>query len=110
MNDIKRPRGDTYADILHIKDAKGKPLDISGFTFKMTVDPSNAPEDNQNNLYTLTGTVADGPNGVVQFAPSLIQADQTPKTYYYDVQMTDLSGRVTTITSGRYIYTQDITK
>lgn len=110
MTDITRKRGDTYADVLTITDASGAPVDITGYTFKMTLDKSSSPDDATNNLYWLAGTILDAANGVVEFAPAAIQADQPPASYYYDVEMIDAGGRIRTILSGKYTYKQDITK
>ena len=111
MSDIERKRGDTYADEFTIKSATtGLPINITGYTFTMTVDPSKTPADATGNLYALTGTILDAPNGRVEFAPTVMQANQTPGVYYYDVQMVDGAGRKRTIVAGKYTYKQDITK
>lgn len=111
MTDITRKRGDTYADEFTIKSAAtGLPLNITGYTFTLTVDPSKEPADATSNLYALTGTILDAANGRVEFAPTALQADQPIGTYYYDVQMVDGAGRKRTIVAGKYVYKQDITK
>lgn len=76
----------------------------------MTLDPEKAPATAANNVYQLTGTILDATAGRVEFAPSALQADQTPGTYYYDLQMVDGVGRKRTIALDKYVYTQDITK
>jgi len=110
MTAITRRRGDTYADLITVTDSTGAPIDITGYSFKMTLDPEKSPATAANNLYQITGTILDGPAGRVEFAPSPTQADQVPGTYYYDVQMIDGVGRIRTIALDKYIYTQDITK
>lgn len=110
MSDITRKRGDTYADEFIIKStATDTPINITGYSFTLTVDPEKAPTSAANNLYSLTGVVVDAANGRVEFAPTALQADHVGK-YFYDVQMTDGAGRKRTIVSGKYTYTQDITK
>ena len=112
MTAITRRRGDTYADQVTVTDTSNPPvpINITGYTFKMTLDPSKAPVDATNNLYQLAGIVTDGPNGKVEFAPTVIQANQTPGTYYYDIQLTDGLGRIRTIALDKYTYSEDITK
>lgn len=111
MTDITRKRGDTYADEIEVKSQNtGLVLDVTGYTFVMAIDPSKFPETATNNLYSINGTILDGPNGIVEFAPSAVQADQIPGIYYYEIQMTDTTGRIRTISSGKYTYTQDIVK
>lgn len=111
MTDLSRSRGDTYADEFQIfSETTGAVVDITGYTFTMTLDTLKAPPNTDTNLYSLTGTITDAVNGLVEFVPSLIQANQAPGSYWYDVQMVDDVGRVRTIDSGKYVYVQDITK
>lgn len=108
--ELCRKRGDTFPDQFTLKDAAGVVIDITGFSFLLTVDPSPTPSDALGNLFQLTGTITDAANGVVEFAPSAVQSDQTPSTYFYDIQWTDGAGAIRTIIVGEYIITQDITK
>lgn len=110
MTDLTRKRGDSYADEVTITDASGVVLDITGYSFTLTVDPSPAPADNTTKLFDVAGVILDAANGLVEFAPSAVQTDQTPGRYYYDIQMTDNVGRIRTIMNGTYTITQDITK
>lgn len=110
MTDITRKRGDTYADQFTIKsETTGAAIDITGYSFLLTVDPAKTPADATNNLFQLTGTITDGANGVVEFAPNATQADNVG-SYYYDVQLTDGAGRIRTFDSGKYKFVQDVTK
>lgn len=107
---IERKRGDTYADEFIVKSkATGLPINITGYTFLMTLDPEKAPESNANNLYQLIGTILNAAAGRVEFAPSSVQANRLG-SYFYDVQMIDGAGRKRTIELDAYIYKQDITK
>lgn len=110
MTTITRRRGDTYADEITVTDSKGAVINITGYTFTMTLDPSKAPLDATANLYSITGTILNAVGGRVEFAPTAMQADQTPGTYYYDIQMVDGAGRKRTIALDKYVYTQDISK
>ena len=110
MTDLTRKRGDTYADQIAVVDSAGAVVDITGYSFVMTVDPSKTPSNADNNLFSLTGSIIDAVNGVVDFAPTALQADQTPGRYWYDVQMTDAGGAIRTIVVGRYTIEQDISK
>lgn len=111
MTIFTRRRGDTYADeITVISKTTSAAIDITGYTFVMTLDPSQAPSTVANNLYQITGVIVDAPAGRVEFAPTALQSNQAPGTYYYDIQMIDGAGRIRTIALDKYIYTQDITK
>ena len=107
---ITRTRGDTFPMQFTLKDSSGTAIDITGFSFLMTVDPSAAPSDATGNLFQLTGTITDAVNGVFQFPISAMQADQTPGEYFHDVQMTDAGGFIRTIVTGTFTFEQDITK
>jgi len=110
MTDITRKRGDTYADEFIIKSkATGRPLNVTGYSFLMTLDPNKAPSDSTTNIYQLSGTIVDAAAGRVEFAPTTSQANQLG-AFFYDVQMIDGGGRVRTVASGKYKYEQDITK
>ena len=111
MTVLTRKRGDTWPDEITVRDvATGVPLDITGCTFLMTLDTLKAPSDSATNLYQLTGVIVDAAAGRVDFAPTALQADQIPKTYYYDIQMTDALSRKLTVALDKYKYEQDISK
>lgn len=107
---ITRKRGDTYGDLFVIVSSTTEgPLNISGYTFLLTLDTEKFPTNNATNIYQLAGTILSAEGGTVEFAPSAGQADRLG-AYYYDIQMIDGAGRKRTITSGQYFYKQDITK
>jgi hypothetical protein len=106
---INRYRGDTAPDQFTIT-RDDVAVDITGYTFKLTVNSESDPTDATNELYSLDGSITDAAAGYVEFAPTAMEADQTPDEYYYDVEMTDDLGAILTIAKGRYRYKQDITK
>jgi hypothetical protein len=109
-----RTRGDTSTFTVTVTTDGTTPIDITGFTFLFTVDPSSEPTDNLNNLFQLSVgsgiTLTDPTNGVMTIGITALQADQLPETYFYDLQMTDTSSLITTILKGEYEILQDITK
>ena len=107
--DLCRVRGDTFPFTVQIV-VDGTPLDITGYTIVMTVDPSSEPPDALGNLFQNTGVVTDGPNGRVTFTLTALQADQTPGEYFHDMQYTDGGGSIRTFAKGAYEVIQDITK
>lgn len=108
--DIVVTRGDTLQWTFTVLTSTGAAQDIAGFVFLFTVDPEVNPVNSSNNLFQLTGTILDAPNGVVAFSMSTLQANQTPGVYYYDLQMTDGASRIRTIAKGKFEFRQDITK
>ena len=107
---LDRTRGDTFPHQISIKDTAGVAVNITGFTFLQTVDPSEEPTVAGDNLFQLTGVIDDGPNGLVSFAPDVTEANQTPAEYYHDIQMIDAGSAIRTIAKGKYTFLQDITK
>lgn len=110
MTEITRHRGDTYADEITIKNKKtSKPIDITGYTFILTVDSKRDPIGASTRKYSITGAIVNPTMGKVEFTPTEEQANLVG-TFYYDIQMIDNMGRKRTIALDRYTYLQDITK
>jgi hypothetical protein len=112
-NDIFRRRGDTKPIVFQLWEDKaaGTKLDITGFAFRFTVDPSDEPADASNNLFTLTHTVVGlEADGKIMFAPSAVQMDITPDTYYYDFEITDAEGYIDTPVVLKFVVGQDLSK
>ncbi len=107
--DISRVRGDTFPFVVAVKDEDGVAVDITASTFILTVDPSAAPVDDTNNLFQIAGVIVSGPAGTVSFTLTTPDADQTPATYYFDIQMTSGSA-IRTIMKGKWKVVQDLTK
>lgn len=107
-----RERGDTFPLVFRLNDGAEPPLpiDISGWTFVFTLDPSDAPEDASGNVWSLVGTITDAPGGVAEFAPSALQADIAPGTYFWDLEATIPGGGIRTVARGTLPIRQDISK
>lgn len=106
---LSRKRGDTYADVIRVKSATtGAVEDITGRTYLMTVASKRLPEDSSYQQFQVTGSITDGPNGLVAFAPSASQANRTGY-FFHDIQETN-AGVIRTIAEGKYNMTQDVTK
>lgn len=108
--DISRVRGDTAADLITVQNSAGVAINISGYSFVLTVSTLENPPDATSQLYAIVGVILVAAAGTVEFVPLTANADQLPADYYYDIQMTDGAGRIKTIEKGMYTYTQDISK
>ena len=107
---ITRVRGDTVSFRFNVKDSAGAAVDISGFSYKLTVDTLEDPTDDTTKVFQLTGSIVDAANGVVEFSISALQSDQDPNMYYFDLEQTDNASKIRTIAKGQWIVLQDITK
>lgn len=113
LGEVEWYRGDTYPITLTIKNkTTGNPITLTGYSFKLSVDTREKPDDASTLLFAVDAVVLDQGSypGQITFTPTAVQTDQTPKTYYYDVQMTDPSSNVRTITKDKWKIVQDITK
>ena len=108
--DLCISRGDTTPwTFTFFKDDGITPEPITGFTYLLTVDPLEEPPDALGNLFQLVGTVIDGPNGVVQFRLTALQADNLGD-FFFDLEQTDGAGDIRTVVKGAWEFKQDITK
>jgi hypothetical protein len=107
---ITRRRGDTYPVQITITDSAGDPVDITGASFVLTVNAVEDPDTPGTEEFDLTGAiVAPATDGVVEFTPTAGDVDLVGR-FFYDVQMTDVSGHIRTILAGVWDFVQDITK
>ncbi len=110
MANIIRRRGDTFPYVIQCVDkCSGDPIDVTGYSFLMVVDPSQDPLGSTNNIAQMAGIITEATNGVVEFTPDTNEADNFGN-YYYDIQWTDTNAKDRTIDHGKYILKQDIAK
>ena len=104
-----RYRGDTNSLVITVTSDGTTPIDITGDTFLLTVDPSPAPEDDSNNVFQIAGAIISAVAGTVRFTPSPPQAAAAAGLYYYDIEWTS-GTTIRTIVRGEWQVQQDITK
>ncbi len=117
--DIERARGDTFAFVLFFFDKKvfedtgvKQAVDLTGNTFELTVNTSPAPvagvpAPTFTNVPVLFGA---GTDGKIQITLSTSEADQTPSTYFHDIEAIDGGGLIRSLAKGQWVVVQDITK
>jgi hypothetical protein len=111
MSRITYYRGDTYPIELTITDVSGNPVDLSGVTFKMTVNSDKTPVDDSTKLFQVNGVLDYLPTtGKVYFTPTALNTALSPGKYYYDIQMLSPNGNIRTLVKDEFRITQDITK
>jgi len=103
-------RGDSDPKGFIIQDSAGVAVNITGFSFKLTVNSEKTPTTTANQQFTITGVLTDAVNGKVSFAPSVTDTDIAPATYFYDIEQTDGAGAISTLIVGKALIVQDITK
>lgn len=108
MSDIVRTRGDTYRIRRTVK-VSGVAVNITGWTFKLTVNAEVNPADDTNQIAQIDGTLFDAVNGIVDFVP-LSTDVETAGHYYFDIEATDTDSQISTLDKGSFILLQDITK
>jgi hypothetical protein len=109
--ELERKRGDTAPDVLLVMDPNNPtlPLNITGFSYLLTLNTLKSPPDDTTQLAQIAGTV-NGIGGRVEFLWTAPQADQAVGKYWYDIQQTDSAGRIKTLAKNKYTFFQDITK
>ena len=109
MSTISRKRGDDYSIFLNLTDGTNAALDITGSSFILSASLTREPAA-ASYSFQITGAIYGDPtNGVVEFPFGLAASDNLGK-HYYDIEMTDVGGKIRTVDDGVIIYKQDIGK
>lgn len=106
-------RGDSRAKGFKLTDESGTAVDITGFTFILTVNTHRNPDPAVpigTELFSVAGVIIDANEGTFSFAPTAVDTDQLPADYFYDIQMTDAGGGIQTIIKGKFVVIQDVSK
>ena len=108
-------RGDTWTTKFTLTDSSNTPLDITGFTYWLTLKINQDDADPGVAQQSVLATGTDATNGIVYitFQPSVTYT-LTPRRYYYDLQQVDpTSGsptQITTLLIGKVKVATDITR
>ncbi len=106
---LTRKRGDTKSIGMTLKDSDGAVIDVTGYTFSLSVNSDEEPLNTANELFTSVGTIVDGPNGKISFPVSVSDADNVGE-FFYDAQLIDTATEKLTFLRGSFLMTQDIGK
>lgn len=101
-------KDDTFEGVEFILEENGSPIDLTGASIRMMLKLT--PQDDAAlTVFTPSDglTITDAVNGIFQFDEQVISVDAGE--YFYDIEVTDSGGKVTTYVSGRWIICQDIT-
>jgi len=106
MSDIKRYRGDTK-DLVLILTKNKDVFPLTGCTATMSVAETKEPTGDD---YTFQSVATiDIPLGTLTFPFTVEDADNLGD-FYYDVELVDALGKISTILKAKLKFTQDITK
>lgn len=104
-------RGDDHTINLTITDSDGA-VDLTGYTVFFTVNDSKEPASDASAVIQKDVTSHSSPT-TGQTAIQLDPADTasvTPGTYWYDIQLKDGSGNITSFPKDRFTLVSDITR
>lgn len=107
--DITVFRGDGRKKVFTVKNAKGKPENIFGWSsFKLTVNTLQTPPDNTTQVSQILGALkSNGLDGKIEFPIDMLIE---PGSFFYDIQCLDAENLPVTLAYGKYTVIQDITK
>lgn len=109
MTDIVRRTGRTSPlKYQCISKETGLPVDITGWTFTLVVDPEQHPASSSANVITIAGVVTDAANGKFEFRPTPTDAATVYANHYFDAKYTNASGKVGDVDSGTWNQLQAI--
>ena len=102
-------RGDSKALIINVLDSTGTAIDITGYTFFFTVKADNTDADVSALISVTQTSLTDPTNGTTTISLSSTDTDIAIGLHFYDIQMKDGSGNITTLVSGIFEIKQDTT-
>jgi len=108
-NNILIYRGDDEAFKLTFTDSAGSAVDITGYTVWMTVKTNETDTDANAQIQKKVTSHTNASGGISQVDMTDDDTDISIGTYYYDIQIKDGSGLITTILKAKFIVEQDIT-
>ena len=110
LNDFAR--GDDWTVKFTLTDSNGQVLDITGYSYWMTLksDPTAADPGNAQVGPIVAGS-PDASQGIVYITIPKAQTELlTPGSYHYDLQQVDDQGKVQTLLIGKVSVAADITR
>lgn len=108
LQDICVKRGDRRTQRFKLLSG-GVAVDIAGMSAKLAVNPEPDPEDTVGQLFEIAGVPSSPTSlGYFDFTPSAPQSLQEPDVYFYEVQITDTTGKKITIAQGQWKVDADL--
>lgn len=113
ITDLEAYKGDSQDYNITVKDASDVAINITGYTFFMTIK-ENATDTDANAKVKKTVTSHTSPTtGVTKIsltgADTTLAVSSSTQKYVYDIRMKDTSGNVTTLLNGVFKVLQPVT-
>jgi len=102
-------RGDSENIVTTVKDSAGVGIDITGFTFWLTIKTLESDADAVAVIQKEVTTHTTPTSGITTFVLSNTDTDIEATDYQYDIQMKNTTGEITTLVRGTFVVKQDIT-
>lgn len=104
-------RNDTWNFIFLIKDTSNQVVDITGMEYWLTVKENLDDTDLVAGVQVgpVSVSPANAALGKIEISVSPLQTNLEAKTYYYDLQEVDSSGKVSTLLLGKVKVQKDVT-
>jgi hypothetical protein len=93
-----------------VKDSSGNAIDITGFTFWLTVKVRETDADADAVIQKKVTSLSNPTQGIMQFSLDTDDTDIDVADYQYDIQMKSSAGAITTLVRGTFIILQEITQ
>ena len=102
-------RGDNKTYDLTFTDSNNTAIDITGYTVFFTVKKNKTDTDANAKISKTITSHTNPTTGQTQISLTSTDTDITVRKYYYDIQIKDVSDRITTVVSDTFEIKQDIT-
>jgi len=109
VNDLTIYTLDTVPIIINVTDSAGDAVDVTGYEFFFTAKTNKSDADASAVIKKDTDTPNDPTNGQAVITLSTTDTNVTAGKYFYDIQMKDGSGQITTLVYGDLIIRTGIT-
>lgn len=102
-------RGDDSDFELTFTDVDGEVIDLTGGTVFFTVKDNKGDTDAEAVITTEIDTFEAPETGICTLSLSSTETDITTGDYWYDIQLKDSLGRISSTYAGKFIVSKDIT-
>ena len=113
MVDLETFKSDSPDYEITVKDSAGTVIDITGYTFYMTIKENIDDTDANAKVSKIVTSHTDATNGETTISLSSTDTNQTVSSstqkYVYDIRMKDTTGKVTTLLHGNFKIKQAVT-